>query len=130
VRGASWCPGGEVGEEAEPGLNAAAVYPHGDLRFTLEANVLSGASKTGEELDEERGNEDLRVVVTPGLFHRPSPEIEYGIGMPIGVTRAAPEWGIVGRMTIEFEFQGPRDAYDSGLPHDRPGLRANRGGFT
>ena len=94
----------EVGEEVEPGLNAAAVYPHGDLRFTLEANVLPGALKTGEEPDEEKGNEDLWVVVTPGLFHRPSPEVEYGIGVPIGLTRAAPEWGIIGRMTIEFEF--------------------------
>jgi len=94
----------EVGEEVEPGLNAAAVYPHGDLRFTLEANVLPGALKTGEEPDEEKGNEDLWVVVTPGLFHRPSPEIEYGIGVPLGLTRAAPEWGIIGRMTIEFEF--------------------------
>jgi hypothetical protein len=94
----------EIGEEAEPELNAAAVYPHGDLRFTLEANVLSGASKYGEEPDEERGNENLWVVLTPGLFHRPSPEIEYGIGVPIGLTRTAPEWGIIGRMTIEFEF--------------------------
>jgi hypothetical protein len=94
----------EVGEEVEPGLNTAVVYPHGDLRFTLEANVLSGALKTGEEPDEEKGNEDLWVVVTPGLFHRPSPEIEYGIGVPLGLTKAAPEWGIIGRMTIEFEF--------------------------
>jgi len=103
----------EVGEEVEPGLNAAAAYPHGDFRFTLETNVLRGAERTEERIveqqvaekpGEEKGNEDLWVVVTPGLFHRPSPEIEYGIGVPIGLTSAAPEWGIIGRMTIEFEF--------------------------
>jgi hypothetical protein len=102
-----------VEEEVELGLNAAAVYPRGDLRFTLESNVHRGAKRTGERivgqelaetLGEEGGDEDLWVVVTPGLFHRPSPEIEYGIGVPIGLTRAAPGWGIIGRMTIEFEF--------------------------
>ena len=90
----------EVEEEIKPALNAAAVCPHGALRFTLEANVLPGEEKPGEE----KGNEDLRVVVTPGLFHRPSPEIEYGIGVPMGLTKAAPGWGIIGRLTIEFEF--------------------------
>lgn len=100
-------------EEVEPALNAAAVYPRGDLRFTLEANVLPGAKRTeeriaGQEVGGEAGggagSENVRMVVTPGLFHRPSPEIEYGIGVPIGLTRTAPDWGIIGRLTIEFEF--------------------------
>jgi hypothetical protein len=100
-------------EEVQPAMNAAAVYPHGDLRFTLEANVLSGAERTkkwaveqqvAEKLGKEKGSEDLWVVVTPGLFHRPSSEIEYGIGVPIGLTKAAPDWGIIARLTIEFEF--------------------------
>jgi len=100
-------------EEVQPAMNAAAVYPHGDLRFTLEANVLSSAERTGERIvgqeaaeepDDARGSEALWVVVTPGLFHRPRPEIEYGIGVPIGLTKAAPDWGIIARLTIEFEF--------------------------
>ena len=90
----------EAEEEIKPALNAAAVYPHGDLRFTLEANVLPDAEAPGEK----EGSEDLRVVVTPGLFHRPGPEVEYGIGAPIGLTGSAPDWGIIGRLTIEFEF--------------------------
>jgi hypothetical protein len=44
------------------------------------------------------------VVVTPGLFHRPSPKLEYGIGVPIGLTKTAPECGVIGRLTIEFEI--------------------------
>ena len=101
----------EFDDEAEPALNAATVYPRGDFRFTLEANILRGAEKTGfveQDLMEEPGegtdHENLVVVVTPGLFHHPSPEIEYGIGVPIGLTRAAPDWGIIARLTIEFEF--------------------------
>ena len=103
----------EVEEEVEPALNAAAVYPHGDLRFTLEANVLPGAERTKGRiveqevmgnLGEEKRNEDLWVVFTPGLFHRSHSDIEYGIGVPIGLTSAAPDWGVIARLTIEFEF--------------------------
>jgi hypothetical protein len=101
----------EFDDEAEPALNAAVAYPRGDFRFTLEGNVLRGAEKTGfveqdlvEEPGEDTDHENLVVVVTPGLFHRPSPEIEYGIGVPIGLTKAAPDWGIIARLTIEFEF--------------------------
>ncbi len=100
----------EVGGEAEPALSAGAVAPRGDLRFTLEANVLRNKERStlvAQELVEGQGegteSEHLWVVLTPGLFHRPRPEIEYGLGVPIGLTRAAPDWGIIGRLTIEFE---------------------------
>lgn len=102
-------------EELELGLDAAAVCPRGDFRFVFEANALPGGGPTGGgslEPDaaagmEEQGaaaDEDLWVVMTPGLFHRPGPEIEYGVGVPIGLTRAAPDWGVIGRLTIEFDF--------------------------
>jgi hypothetical protein len=101
----------ELEDEAEPALNAAAVYPQGDFRFTLEANVLRGGAKARlveqdplGEPGEVTQDEDAWVVVTPGLFHRPSPEVEYGIGVPLGLTRSAPDWGVVGRLTVEFEF--------------------------
>jgi hypothetical protein len=102
----------ELEEEAEPALNAAAVYPYRDLRITLEANVLpdGGGAKGrvvgpgGAQTPGAKLNEGFWVVVTPGLFHRPSPEVEYGIGMPIGLTRAAPDWGVIARLTVEFEF--------------------------
>jgi hypothetical protein len=96
-------------EKIRPALDAAAVVPRGDFRFTLEANVLSGEEGSGArpaqpplEGEPAGETEDLLVVVTPGLFHRPGPEIEYGLGVPIGLTGAAPDWGIIGRLTIEF----------------------------
>ena len=98
----------EIEDEAEPGLNAAAVYPRGDFRFTLEANVLRGTARTRtveQELADEPGEgeaEETWVVLTPGLIHRPGPELEYGIGVPIGLTDTAPDWGIIGRLTIEL----------------------------
>jgi len=87
----------DVGDETEPALNAAAVVPQGNLRFTLEANLRrTEAAGGGEE------NDDPWIVATPGLFHRPTPEIEYGFGVPIGLTGSAPDWGIIARTTIEF----------------------------
>jgi hypothetical protein len=97
----------EVGEEAEPELNAAVVYPRSDLRFTLETNVLRGdgpGEVRGASADPAvgSGEQDLRVVMTPGLFHCPRPGIEYGIGLAIGLSRVAPDWGVVSRLTVEF----------------------------
>ncbi len=57
-----------------------------------------------EEPGERKNEENLWVVVTPGVFHRPSAEVEYGVGVPIGLTRKAPDWGIIARLTFEFEF--------------------------
>lgn len=101
----------EIEEEAEPALDVAAVYPRGNLRFTLEANVLRGggmsraaAREPAEDPGEAVGKDRAWVVATPGMFHRPSPEFEYGIGVPIGLTSTAPDWGIIGRLTIEFEL--------------------------
>ncbi len=102
----------EFEHEVEPALNAAAVYPLADFRFTLESNLLRGGQRTriGEQdltdVPEQPGSENLWLVVTPGLFHRPRQEIEYGIGLPIGLTRAAPDWGVIGRVTIELDVLG------------------------
>ena len=102
----------EVGEEeAEPALNAAAVLPAADFRFTLEANLSRGGAAAwpdGSPEDaapaDDAEEEDVSLVVTPGLFFRPGPEFELGIGVPVGLTEAAPDWGIVGRVTVELEF--------------------------
>ena len=99
-----------IEDEVEPRLDLAALVPRGDLRFTLEANVIRGAgsateSAPGPPLAEGIGgtaDEGVWAAVTPGLFHFPRPGVEYGIGVPIGITRATPHWGILGRLTIEF----------------------------
>lgn len=102
----------EIGdEEAEPALNAAAVLPAADFRFTLEANLSRGGTAAWPDGSPEDAapadaaeEEDVSLVATPGLFYRPGPEFELGIGVPIGITGAAPDWGIVGRVTVELEF--------------------------
>ncbi len=103
----------DIEDEVEPGLSAAAVLPRGAFRFTLEANALQGeGQEPGRTADPgapatlggETGGEGLWVVVTPGLFHRLGGEVEYGVGVPIGLTRAAPDWGVIARVTIGFEF--------------------------
>ena len=100
-----------VEDETEPGLNAAAVYPHRDLRFALEAHVLRGSARSGEQIavpdvatetGGDTGDKELWLVLTPGLFHCPGAGVQYGIGVPIGLTGSAPDWGIIGRLTVEL----------------------------
>jgi hypothetical protein len=97
-------------EEAEPALNAAAVLPAGDLRFTLEGNLSRGGPSgwpdgaPADAAPADGDEEGACLVATPGLFYRPGPEFELGIGVPVGLTETAPDWGIVGRVTFELEF--------------------------
>ena len=94
----------DVGDKVEPGLDIGLAYPLGGLRLTLETNVVVDPERPGELAVSQDKGENVWVIVTPGLFHRASPEIEYGIGVPIGLTRSSPDWGLIGRLTIEFEL--------------------------
>lgn len=54
------------------------------------------------ELAASIGEEEDEAFVTPGVVWHPSPDLEFGIGAPIGLTEDAPDWGIVALATFEF----------------------------
>jgi hypothetical protein len=66
------------------------VWPIRRLFLVLEGNG---------ETDGER----TKYYVTPELVWKPGEHVELTLGVPVGVTRAAGDYGIIARVTIEFE---------------------------
>lgn len=84
--------GAEIAEDAETAITygAALARPMG---FGF-AGVLEVNGSTG-------GEKELLFLV-PGLAWRPATDIELRLGVPIGLTREAPDWGLVAAITASF----------------------------
>ena len=70
--------------------NVALVYPLHKWFLVLEGNGTSTSEQT-------------KYYITPEVVWKAAPKIQCFFAVPIGVTRAAGDFGIVGGVTIEFE---------------------------
>lgn len=81
-----------AGEEPrdEFAYNVAILYPVDRWFFTLEGNGTSTRETTA-------------YYITPEVVCRLAKNIEFLVGVPIGVTRAAADYGVVVEVTLELE---------------------------
>lgn len=67
---------------------AAGILPVRDFRLTLETEITDA--------------DDHLWRVAPGVFYRPVPGFEAGIGIPVGLSPGAPDLGFLARMTVNY----------------------------
>jgi hypothetical protein len=70
--------------------NVAILYPVDRWFFALEGNGTSTRETT-------------TYYITPEVVCRPAKNIEFLVGVPIGVTGAAADYGVVASVTLEWE---------------------------
>jgi hypothetical protein len=94
---------GDEEGEAEPAaheLNAglAMFLPAGPARYTLELTWSSNAWN--------HGGDETEAYLTPGLVLDLPGTWEVGMGVPIGLTRDADDFRVMGHLIYEFELLG------------------------
>ncbi len=70
-------------------------------RTTLELNL--------ETNEIERAGKETALILTPGMIHSGPGTWEFGVGVPVGLTRDALDWGVVAMVTFEFGLFGEED---------------------
>ncbi|CAG0994592.1 hypothetical protein PHYC_02485 [Phycisphaerales bacterium] len=108
---------GEGAVEFEPALLIAwrldrfVVHGNAGLGFsggetTFEAGgaveVIAGDFSFIAELAASSGPREDEVFATPGVVWHPCPDLEFGLGAPIGLTNGVPDWGVIAQATFEF----------------------------
>jgi hypothetical protein len=83
--------GGEIGDNHhdEVTYSLAGAYPIDKFVGLLE---LSGAST----------NDDTELYLVPGLFWHPNEKMEFGFGVPIGLTDESDDYRLVAKLVFEF----------------------------
>jgi hypothetical protein len=81
----------------EIAYNVALLYPVHTWYLTLEGNGETNQKRT-------------KYYLTPELIWKPRREIELLLAAPVGVTRAARDYGIIASITFEFDNATGRSA--------------------
>jgi hypothetical protein len=77
--------------------NNGIVLPWGKERLTLELNWTT--NRWNHDGDEST------LYATPGYIHKVSKSLEWGIGIPVGLTEESDDYRIMGLLTWEWSFQ-------------------------
>jgi hypothetical protein len=88
---------GSVGE-SEPESRQAEVEPEAALATFLRVHTFAFALELFGELED-----DPIYQLSPGIWH-PVDAFEVGVGGPIGLSEAAPDYGVVALVTWEYEL--------------------------
>lgn len=95
----------EIGETWLFAAVGAEIAEDGEMAFTYGAALARplglGFAGVLELNGSTRGEKEL-LFLAPGLAWRPAADVELRLGVPIGLTREAPDWGLVAAITTSF----------------------------
>ena len=85
-----WTLGTGIGDpEKDANWTSAAIFPLGSENVEPPSMRIHGQTNREEEF----------IQFMPGFFWRPDEELQFTVGVPLGVTETAPDWGLLFALT-------------------------------